>query len=81
MADLGKQRGGALYGGRPRGSEEATITARRADEIHDLRGQHFRPYHQTMNVIWQMWDALLWLGGWHCANDWDLLQQKTSSSW
>ena len=61
-------------GGRPCGSEVAG-NARRADEEADVRGRHFRPYHQTMNVIWRVGSAVLWLGGWHCGNDWELMEE------
>ena len=63
-------------GGRPCGSAaESSIKARLADEEADIRGQHYRPYHQTMNPIWQVGTAVLWLGGWHCANDWELMEE------
>ena len=68
-------------GGRPSGSQEATVEARRLDEQLDVRGQHYRPHHQTMNPVWVVGSGVLWLGGWRCANNWRLMENITSNLW
>ena len=66
-----------MLGGRPCGSADELVTeARRLDELHDAVGQNFRPHHQTMNPVWVVGQAVLFLGGWRCANDWTLMEEN-----
>lgn len=69
--------GAPVLGGRPCGSADELVTeARRLDELHDAVGQNFRPHHQTMNPVWVVGQAVLFLGGWRCANDWTLMEEN-----
>ena len=36
-------------------------------------GMHYRHHHHTMDVVWEADPACVWLGGWGCGNDWNLL--------